>query len=114
MPETQIQIKSESKEQTIKEFSETLDKLGFTYIFDKTTQSFRIFGEILESKFDLDNSLIYELSFQQDDTKFIDIWHYSEYTIIRLYSFEKGDPIKFKLNERIGIRYRRPDLYIFF
>ena len=110
---TQTQTKSESKEQIINELVNTLEKLGFTYIYDKVTHSIRIFGEILESKFDLDYPRIYEIYFQQDDTKFIDIWHYPEYVLIRLYSFEKGDPIKFKLNERIGIKYRRSDLYIF-
>ena len=109
----QTQTKSESKEQIINELVNTLEKLGFTYIYDKTTHSFRIFGEILESKFGQDYPRIYEIHFRQDDTKFIDIWHYPEYAIIRLYSFEKGDPIKFKLNERIRIKYRRPDLYIF-
>ena len=113
MAESQTQTKSEFKNQIINEFINALERLGFTYIFDKVTHSIRIFGEILESKFDLDYPRIYEIYFQQDETKFIDIWHYPEYVVIRLYSFEKGDPVKFKLNERIGIKYRRSDLYIF-
>ncbi len=78
--------------------------MGFTYIYDHKKSIIRIFGEILESKFDIDNSIKYEIDFVQDDTKFIEIYHYSEYSIVRLYSFEKGDPIKFKLNPNPKIK----------
>jgi len=37
MPESQTQTKSEFKNQIINEFINALERLGFTYIYDKTT-----------------------------------------------------------------------------
>ena len=111
---TQPQIKSEPENQIINEILNALEELNILYSFEPNIPLIRIYGDLKISDLNLESTLIYQLSLYQSETKFIDIWRYHDYTKIRLFSFEKGNPIIFKFQKPIKIRYHYPELILIF